>query len=109
MSNNVQIQNAALAAFLGASQLNRGIPTPLPAAEITAAQAFSVELDSLIPTDGTIVTPVTAVTLEKVNILTALVAGAVGDRANLGASGASYLALCTSIAAAYAQAVALLV
>lgn len=107
-NNNNQLWDAALTGFLAASQADRGVPTPLPASEIAAAQAFATKLDSLIPADAGIVTPTTSETLAKVNLLSQLVAGALSGRSSLSATAADYTSIATSIAAAYTQAAALL-
>lgn len=107
-NNNNQLYNAALTGFLAASQTGRGVPTPLPANEVAAAQAFATKLDSLIPADAGIVTPTTSEALAKVNLLIALVEGALEGRASLSAVGADYTSLATAIAASYQQVVLLL-
>lgn len=107
-NNNNQIFDAAISGFLAATQANRGIPTPLPAAEIAAAQEFAKEVDAAIPADAGIVTPTTSATLIKVQLLNNLVFGCVVDRATILSAAGSYTALAASIAAAYNQAVALM-
>jgi len=107
-NNNNQLFDAALTAFFAASQEGRGVPTPIPASVVTAAQAFATEVDSKIPVDGAIVTPVTSETLAKVKILNDLCVAALGGQGNLAPLAASYAAIATSIAASYQQIVLLL-
>lgn len=111
MANNAVLQNAALAGFLsGAFQSS---PSSASAAfyanACNAAQAFAERVDSKIPLDATLVSPVDSVTLNKVNLLGAICRGVIAGRYPLSATAADYDALATAVAALYTQGVTELV
>jgi hypothetical protein len=107
-NNNNQLFDAALTSFFAAANVDRGVPTPIPALEVTAAQAFATEVDSLIPVDAAIVTPATSETLAKVNLLGRLCFAALSGRVTLTTPASTYATIAASIVASYNQIVALL-
>lgn len=109
-NNNDQLFNAAIAAFLGGAQ-NSSITDPVQAdyaPVVNAAVAFATQVDAGIPTDGTIVTPVTAATLKKVNLLQSICQGVMAGRYptnnTTSTTAATYATQAAAIAACYKQA-----
>lgn len=109
--NNNQLFDAGVNGFIGGA-LQSGITDPAPTfySDVTdSAVAFATQLDSKIPPDANIVTPVDSETLAKVNLLTSLCLGVNSGRFPQSDTPGDYDQTATAIAAAYTEAVAELV
>lgn len=93
--NNNEIFNAAVAGFYGGTSAGRAL-SDNSAATANAAAAFATELDAQIPND-------VGMSAAKANLCQALCAGTLAGRYPQDATAADYLALATSIAAAYTE------
>jgi hypothetical protein len=102
-TTNIPIYNAALAAFIGATQ-QRAITSPTPssyAPVVAAAIQFATEVDSQIPLDE-------GIPVKKVNTCQAICFGVMAGRYSLDTNPTDYLVTAKAIAALYANAVAAL-
>jgi hypothetical protein len=110
-TQNAQILNAALAAFLaGAVQSQITDTTDADyAAVCDAALAFATQVDSEIPTDGGIVTPLTAAGQKKVCLLQSICIGVMSGRTPTSTTAADYAGVASAIAALYREGVTKLV
>lgn len=103
-NNNNQLFDAAYVGFIAGGLNGRplisavgGTYTPIA----TAAAVFAAKVDSLIPADGAIVTPVTSATLAKVNLLSEIVAAALSGSYTISTNPNDYTPIATAIVAAY--------
>jgi len=93
--NNQDIVNAAVAGFYGGIGAGRAT-ADATAATANAAAAFAAEVDAQIPTDA-------GMDAAKANLCQAICTGTLAGRYPQDTTAADYLALATSIAAAYTE------
>jgi len=107
-NNNDQLFDAALCAFVAGS-LNASISDSVQAdyaSIVNAGVVFAAAVDALIPTDASIVTPVTKYTLSHVTALSLITHSVMLGRFPVGAAAlvsANYAINAAAIAAAYKQ------